>query len=279
MSEAATIKRKNQVRASAEEACGAIDYGPLEQRIGYALHELGHKWFTQDRPWDDARREHGGFVSNLINGMEDPRIEQKVINSGFAPNSQALFEFLTNQVLRKSGYVEPDDFKNIPFMLAIEGRRLKGYSICVPSVVDASPYAVQLRWALKAAHKAKDTKRIVAIAIELAAGVVEAVGEFVANHRADLGGGNFLEAGVFHRRNKDDYAFNRFAPLGPVHPFQHTTWVTGGAAEARWRQAEWTVAARAEAQTDRISSTSLTFGRYRARVLTKASATADTPIS
>ena len=37
MSEAATIKRKNQVRASAEEACGAIDYGPLEQRIGYAL--------------------------------------------------------------------------------------------------------------------------------------------------------------------------------------------------------------------------------------------------
>ena len=42
-----------------------------------------------------------------------------------------------------------------------------------------------------------------------------------------------------------------------------------------WRQAEWTVAARGEAQTDRITSTSLTFGRYRSRVLTKASATAE----
>src|ERR1019366_8565747 len=44
---------------------------------------------------------------------------------------------------------------------------------------------------------------------------------FAFNHRIDLGAGDYLEAGVYHRRNKDDYAFNRFAPLGPVHPFQH----------------------------------------------------------
>lgn len=94
------------------------------------------------------------------------------------------------------------------------------------------------------------------------------------NHRAAAGGDATWEAGAFHRRNKDDYAFNRFAPLGPVHPFQHTTWVTGGAAEARWRRADWTVSARGEAQADRITSTSLTFGRYRSRVLTKAAAAA-----
>ena len=53
---------------------------------------------------------------------------------------------------------------------------------------------------------------------------------FVLNHRATLGPGEFVEAGAYHRRNKDDYAFNRFAPLGPVHPFQHTTWAQGAAA-------------------------------------------------
>ena len=94
------------------------------------------------------------------------------------------------------------------------------------------------------------------------------------NHRVDLGGDNGWEAAIAHRRNKDDYAFNRFAPLGPVHPFQHTTWLTAGAAEGRWRRADWSFLARAEAQTDRIKSTSLTFGRYRSRVLTKAAVAA-----
>ena len=56
---------------------------------------------------------------------------------------------------------------------------------------------------------------------------------FALNHQAELGAGEFVEFGVYHRRNKDDYAFNRFAPLGPVHPFQHTTWVSGGAAGLR----------------------------------------------
>jgi hypothetical protein len=139
----------------------------FNELIGYALHELGHKWFTQDRPWDNARKQHGAYVSALINGLEDPRIEECVVKSGYAPNARVLFEFLVNQVLRKKGYVEPDDFKNIPFMLAIEGRRLNGYAICFDSIVDASPYKVELRWALKAAQKARDTKTITEIAIKL----------------------------------------------------------------------------------------------------------------
>ena len=47
------------------------------------------------------------------------------------------------------------------------------------------------------------------------------------NNREDLGGGQYFEGGAFYRRNKDDYAFDRFAPLGPVHPYQHTTWEYG----------------------------------------------------
>ena len=145
----------------------AVDKKLFNKLIGYALHELGHVWFTTNQPWEDARDQHGSFVSSLINGLEDPRIERCVYESNYAPNARALFENLTNAVLEKDGYVEPDDFKNIPFMLAIEGRRLNGYSITHPSIVDQSPYAEHLSWALKSAHKARSTAKIVEIAIEL----------------------------------------------------------------------------------------------------------------
>lgn len=135
--------------------------------IGYALHELGHAWFTDNRAWDRARDKHGKFVSNLINGLEDPRIERKVIESGRAPNSRALFENLLNSVLAKDGYVKPDDKQNIPFLLAVEGRRLNGYSISHASIVDDSPWAKHLHWALKKARVAPDTATIAKIAIEL----------------------------------------------------------------------------------------------------------------
>lgn len=135
--------------------------------LGYALHELGHAWFTDNASWDDARTNHGSYVSSLINGLEDPRIEQCVINSGYAPNAKALFEELTNSVLDENGYVEPDDLKNVPFMLAIEGRRLNGYPIKHATVLGASPWSADIEWALKSAQKAKNTQAIADIAIEL----------------------------------------------------------------------------------------------------------------
>jgi hypothetical protein len=91
----------------------------------------------------------------------------------------------------------------------------------------------------------------------------------VLNHRADLGAGDFVEAGVYHRRNKDDYAFNRFAPVGAVHPFQHTTWVSGAAINGRRSAGALVWNVRAEALADDLKSTSLTFGHYHTRTLTK----------
>jgi hypothetical protein len=135
--------------------------------LGYAIHELGHAWFTNDKPWDEARRQHGAFVGSLINGLEDPRIERRVIESGYAPNGRVLFERLCNSILLEDGYVEPDDLKNVPFLLAIEGRRLNGYSLICPSIVERSPWRSDIEWALNAAHVAKDTAEIVRIAIEL----------------------------------------------------------------------------------------------------------------
>ena len=92
---------------------------------------------------------------------------------------------------------------------------------------------------------------------------------FAFNHRIDLGAGDYLEAGVYHRRNKDDYAFNRFAPLGPVHPFQHTTWVDGAAVGGRRDLGDFTLNFRGEVMTDRLQSTSLTFGHFNTRTQTK----------
>ena len=92
---------------------------------------------------------------------------------------------------------------------------------------------------------------------------------FALNHRVERVRGEFLEVGAYHRRNKDDYAFNRFAPLGPVHPFQHTTWISGVAASGRRELGGYAVNARGEFLADKLQSTSLTFGRYRTRTFTK----------
>lgn len=93
---------------------------------------------------------------------------------------------------------------------------------------------------------------------------------FAANHRVELDGGDYVAFGASHRRNKDDYAFNRFAQLGAVHPFQHTTWQHGVAVEGRRELGGLKWNARAEVLADSLKSTSLTAGRYQSRTLTKA---------
>lgn len=133
--------------------------------VGFAVHELGHVWFTENEPWDLARQYHGAFVGSLINGLEDPRIEQCVIDSGYVPNGRVLFNHVVNSVLLQDGYAQPDDFKNIPFILAIEGRRLNGYSIPFPSVLPDSPWREDLEWALH--QPANSTADIAETAIEL----------------------------------------------------------------------------------------------------------------
>lgn len=92
---------------------------------------------------------------------------------------------------------------------------------------------------------------------------------FLLNHRVGFGTDEFFEAGVYHRRNKDDYAFNRFAPVGPVHPFQHTTRVTGAALGGRRQWSTLALNVRAEVLADELESTSLTFGRYQSRTVAR----------
>jgi hypothetical protein len=146
------------------DEAGIVPQGLLHRLVGYVCHELGHYWFTASRVWDKAA---GGdkFLHGLINGLEDPRIEKAVIRSSFAGNSRNLFEGLVNHVV---GAELPTDFDNIPFLLAVEGRRLNGYDILAKQTYQTTPWAADLEWALTEAHTAPDTKRITEIAIELA---------------------------------------------------------------------------------------------------------------
>jgi len=136
----------------------------LPKFVGMVLHELGHAWFTDNTPWD--RHNDNPTLSRLINGLEDPRIERKVIESGIAANAGPLFENLINEMMGGT-YCEPDDFGNIAFQLAVEGRRMNGYRIAVPPVYTKSRYRVAIQWALDEAHKAQSTIEIVKIAVEL----------------------------------------------------------------------------------------------------------------
>jgi hypothetical protein len=89
------------------------------------------------------------------------------------------------------------------------------------------------------------------------------------NNREDLGEGQFFEAGGFYRRNKDDYAFDRFAPLGAVHPYQHTTWEYGASVGGRYIVEGLYINFHAEETTDALQSTSLIYGPYHSRDLEK----------
>ena len=90
------------------------------------------------------------------------------------------------------------------------------------------------------------------------------------NHRQWKSADENWQIGAYYRRNKDDYAFNRFTPLGAVHPFQHTTYTRGVAADGRLALGGVTVAFSAQAMADFLRSTSLTFGKFHTRRFAKA---------
>ncbi|MFI5335752.1 MAG: TonB-dependent receptor plug domain-containing protein [Opitutales bacterium] len=97
------------------------------------------------------------------------------------------------------------------------------------------------------------------------------------NHRVDLGRGDYYQFAAYYRRNKDDYAFDRFAPLGAVHPYQHTTWVQGAELEGRQAAGDgWALRYGAQLMADALRSTTLNFGRFHHRLYEKFSLAPET---
>jgi hypothetical protein len=146
--------------------------------VGYAIHEYGHVRYTQSSDWKaavDAAGNDGYLLHRLINGLEDPRIEQCIIVSGHCANARVLFESLLSSVLLKDydggDYVDPNDVGNIAFQLAVEGRRLNGYSIPCSPVYQRSKYRRAIERALNQGKTCTSTLQIIDVARELLAAI------------------------------------------------------------------------------------------------------------
>jgi hypothetical protein len=136
----------------------------FNQVLTYGFHELGHVWFTDPLLWDFAYRIHGYGLADLINGLEDVRIEQEIIKHGYV--KQAMFESLINRVLI-DGSPDTKSRLSLGFILACEGRRLNGYRIKAAPMLDRCPWASDLWWALMKLKSAKRTSDVVTISIKL----------------------------------------------------------------------------------------------------------------
>jgi hypothetical protein len=142
-----------------------VSQGFFNDLIAYVLHELGHAWFTDNEPWDDAVREHGKVLGGIVNALEDCREEQAVIRSGYADNARALFVQLANNVFGEG--FDNTMIENVAAVIAVEGRRLNGYELIVPDVFAGCPWAEEIADALSDARHAKNTADVVKIAVEL----------------------------------------------------------------------------------------------------------------
>jgi hypothetical protein len=142
-----------------------VSQGFFNDLIGYVLHELGHAWFTDNEPWDDAVREHGKVLGSIVNALEDCREEDKVIRSGYADNARALFVQLANNVF-KDGF-DNTMIENVAAVIAVEGRRLNGYELIVPDLFSGCPWAEEIADALSDSRHCNSTADVVAVAVAL----------------------------------------------------------------------------------------------------------------
>ena len=146
----------------------------LNHLVALVFHEVGHVLYTNGYDWDNAvysfKNEypnHSKFFHGIINGLEDVRQEEKLIKKT-SNNAKGLLSKLLNDMIAKSnGLPQPDDFKNIPFVLAVEGRRLNNYQVNYEFDWSKCVWAAELQVALKRLKSAKNTLQITKISFDL----------------------------------------------------------------------------------------------------------------
>lgn len=137
----------------------------FNKMTGYVVHELGHAWFTDNEPWDEAKSLHGDILGDIINGLEDARTELQVIRSGYADNARQLLTQLTNNVFEEP--FEVYCLVNVGAVCAIEGRRLNGYELTVPDLFLDNPWWNEIDEALADLQHCTNTADVVKVAVEL----------------------------------------------------------------------------------------------------------------
>lgn len=142
----------------------------LDRWTGYFIHEICHALHTDEMAWIKACR---AGLNALVNGMEDVRIERKMIRSATVDNAKErlveLLDYVANRPAPKGAQeYNPNDMRSLPWTLAIIGRvKLNGYAIQAGHKAYAKLNPAMRRLvdsALAKLDKAKNTTDVLAIA-------------------------------------------------------------------------------------------------------------------
>ena len=141
----------------------------LDRWIGYFIHELCHALYTDEAAWKQACTEH---LNDIVNGMEDVRIERKFNQSGIAANSQDLLnKLLAFVVSQLPANYDPNDVTNLAWLFAMVGRiELCGYDLpeAMPHMAKINPaYRALCDWVMAKLDVAQNTMDVLIIAREL----------------------------------------------------------------------------------------------------------------
>lgn len=157
--------------------CLNLPFLPLDARltkderdlwVGYVIHELGHALFTDFYAW---RRAISEGVHDLVNGLEDPRIEGCLLRNGVATNARAMLEKLTDQKLSEANAraYDPADLSNLAYTLAVYGRiHCQGYDLANAPALDPD-LAARLSWIWPRLTACASTSDVLALAHDVAA--------------------------------------------------------------------------------------------------------------
>lgn len=159
------------VQLPALDDVGEVSQAHFNDIIGFVLHEFGHTQYTKNEPWDAAVAERPELKDSklpfwFVNAVEDVRIEGLVIQSGLAGNAKALFEGLVDgQDITGMKFDIPE---NVPYVLAVEGRRLNNdYALTTRDLLAECPWADNVRCSLVNLKHARSTADSVRIALDL----------------------------------------------------------------------------------------------------------------
>lgn len=92
--------------------------------LGFAIHEIGHGFFTDVDAWNNyvAIHGHDALLHLCINAFEDVRMERATINSGYVVGAKRLFNVVLKHITKDTTPEGLAMRENIPYAICIEAR-------------------------------------------------------------------------------------------------------------------------------------------------------------
>jgi len=157
------VKDRIKINMPAIDETGDIDVSLFSNLIGFSLHELAFAWFDPNLALQKAVTLDKSVYAYAC-ALQDVRVEQELIESGYAGNARALLENLLNSTLAGQPELDNTYKQNVPAIISIEGKRGNGYTLTRPDTLSGSPWEEAITKALKALSVAKTTETVLMIA-------------------------------------------------------------------------------------------------------------------